>query len=188
MTGVRPDPARPGGRPSLRRALWRLVQASLFRYSFHNWYGFRCRLLRLFGATLAAEVRIRPTVRIDCPWRLTIGRKSSLGDGCVVWAHAPVVIGERSVCSQFSVLCTWDVDVDDPARPMPPRPIHIADDVWIATECLVTAGATVPPGVVIGARSVVRGPLEGWTIAAGDPARSRAPRPLRPDDPGAGSG
>jgi putative colanic acid biosynthesis acetyltransferase WcaF len=179
MSRPRSDPARPGGDSPLRLWLWRVVQASLFRYSFHNSYGFRCRLLRLFGATLAAEVRIRPTVRIDCPWRLTIGRKSSLGDGCVVWAHAPVAIGERSVCSQFTMLSTWEVDAERPDRVAPPRPIHIGDDVWIAAECMVAAGVTVPPGVVVGARSVVREPLEPWTIATGDPARSRAARTLR---------
>ena len=34
---------------NLLRVIWMAVSASLFRYSFHNMYGFRNALLRLFG-------------------------------------------------------------------------------------------------------------------------------------------
>ena len=46
----------------VRRLLWAIVAATLFRGSFHNFYGFRAALLRMFGAKLGRNVRIRRTV------------------------------------------------------------------------------------------------------------------------------
>jgi putative colanic acid biosynthesis acetyltransferase WcaF len=161
----------------VRSRLWPIVQATLFRWSLQNAYRFRARLLRLFGADLAAEARVRPTVRIDNPSMLTMGRKSSIGDGCELWAGAPISIGARSVLSQYTLVNTWRVD---PARiEMKPEafPITVGDDAWVATESVLVAGAVVPDGVVVGARSVIEDQLEPWTIATGAPARSRRQRP-----------
>jgi len=161
----------------LRSWLWPIVQATLFRWSLQNAYRFRARLLRLFGASLASEARVRQTVRIDRPWMLSMGRKSSIGDGCELWAGAPILIGARSVLSQYSLVDTWEVDLARiDSRPVA-RPVTIGDDVWIATESVLVAGAVVPDGVVVGARSVIAEPLEPWTIATGAPAKSRRKRP-----------
>lgn len=171
-------PPPPGG---LRGVLWRCIGAPLVCHSFHNWYGFRRRLLGLFGAHLDPTARIRPGLRIDRPWNLTMARKASIGDACTLWAEAPIALGERSVVSQYSILSTWAVDADASAGPTRRvEPVEIGADAWVATECLVGAGSRVPPGVVVGARSTVRADgLEPWTVASGDPARSRAPRPWK---------
>jgi len=168
----------------LRGVLWRAFGRVLVRHSFHNWYGFRRRILRLFGATLDATARIRPGFQIDRPWNLVMGRKASIGDGCRFWAEAPIVIGARSVISQYSVISTVGIDPHafaegdhDQAKKV--GAVTIGDDAWVATECIVTPGTSVPDGVVIGARSVVRMGLSPWTIASGDPAVSRAPRPYK---------
>lgn len=163
---------------------WRWFGQPLLRCSLHNAYRFRRAVLRAFGATLAEEARVRPSARIHHPWNLAMGRKSSIGDGCTVWADAPVTIGARSVISQFTTVSAWSAR-DRGARRT--APIRIGDDAWIAAECHVCAGAVVPDGTVVGARSVVEGEmLEPWTIAVGDPARSRAPRAFREDAVSAG--
>jgi putative colanic acid biosynthesis acetyltransferase WcaF len=159
--------------------VWPLVHATLFRGSFHNWYRWRARLLRAFGATLGETVIIRRSVQIDQPWNVTLGRKASLGDGCVIWAHAPVSIGARTVCSQYTLLSTWETN---DAKHVDHRPITLGDDVWIAAESYVAAGSEIGAGTVVGARSVTRGTLPPWTIAAGDPARPRRPRPYPGQD------
>ena len=42
-------------REKVARMLWAVVQATLFRGSFHNWYGRRRFLLRRFGVNVAPE-------------------------------------------------------------------------------------------------------------------------------------
>lgn len=171
------DPIGQGRAGAMRSVLWPVVRATFFRWSLQNAYKFRARLLTWFGATLDTEARVRPTVRIDRPWMLTMGRKSSIGDGCEVWAGAPVTIGARSVLSQYTLVNTWRVDPQHTESAPEPLPIMIGDDAWVATESVLVAGSVVPDGVVVGARSVIRDGLEPWTIATGSPARSRRTRP-----------
>ena len=184
-----------------RAALWAFVQKTLFGCSFHNAYRWRNALLRRFGATIDPTVRIRPNCRIDRPWNLSMARKSALGDAVTIYAAAPVTIGERSVISQYVIIAasrssgTGSGTGDGMsggmsgvlAEPVPAR-VTIGNDAWIAAESFVPGGITVPDGVVAGARSVLpdpaQTPLDAWTIASGDPARSRRERAYRGRDAG----
>ena len=163
--------------------LWPLVQATLFRFSFHNWYKFRNGLLRAFGAKIDPTVRIRPTCTIHRPRHLSMGRKSALGDDVTIFAHAPVSIGARVVVSQY---CQINAYMHDPQRldaPVSPAPVSIGDDAWVAADSVVQGPIDMPAGVLVGARSVIRAALEPWSIASGDPARSRRPRPYVGPEP-----
>lgn len=51
------------------------------------------------------------------------------------------------------------------------RPVTIGDAVWIGFESVVLPGVSIGEGVVVGARSVVAGDCEPWTVVAGNPAR-----------------
>lgn len=174
-----PDEGR--SRSRAPAGLWP-VGALVFRLTPKPLYKARLALLGLFGARLHPTARIRPDVRIDRPWNLSMGRKSSLGDGVVVWAHAPVTIGARCTISQYTRLAAFREDDAAPAGPTRPAALTIGDDVWIAAESYVAGGQTVPDGVLVGARSVIDaahgGRLEPWTIASGDPAVSRRERPF----------
>jgi acetyltransferase-like isoleucine patch superfamily enzyme len=55
-------------------------------------------------------------------------------------------------------------------------PIEIGDDCWVATDCTVLPGSVIPEGVVVGARSLIEGELEPWTITSGSPATVRGQR------------
>ncbi len=170
-----------------RAALWAFVQRALFATSFHNAYRWRNFLLRWFGATIDRTVRIRPSCRIDRPWHLSMARKSALGDGVVIYAGGPVTIGERSVISQYAIIAASDAL---PGGDALAAPVSIGHDCWIAAESFVPGGAVVPDGVVAGARSVLPGEgdgvtLKAWTIASGDPARSRRERAYKGHDAGA---
>ena len=49
--------------------------------------------------------------------------------------------------------------------------IVIGDDVWIGLDSLICSGANVPRGCVVGAKSVVRGSFEPYSIIIGNPAK-----------------
>ena len=161
----------------VRRLLWALVQATLFRLSFHSWYGWRRALLSAFGARLDPVVRIRRTVRVECPWNLSIGHDSAIGDQVTLYCLGPVSIGARVTVSQGAHLCAGTHDYAKRSMPLVRPPIHVGDDAWICAEAFVGPKVTVGAGAILGARSVAMRSLDPWTIYAGNPAVAVRPRP-----------
>jgi putative colanic acid biosynthesis acetyltransferase WcaF len=153
------------------RMLWAVVQATLFRCSFHTWNGWRAALLRMFGATIARPVIIRRTVRVECPWNLTMGVNSCLGDGVIAYCLGPVTLGERVSVSQHAHLCAGSHDYTRADLPLLRPPIVVEDDVWIAADAFVGPGVRIGRGAVIGARACVFKDVEGGWVYGGNPAR-----------------
>lgn len=159
------------------RLLWAIAQACLFRPSFHNWYAWRRMLLRLFGATLDPVCRIRRTVRVECPWNLTVGHDSAVGDDVRLYCLGPVKIGDRVTISQGAHLCAGTHDYTMRTMPLRRPPIQVGDDAWICADAFVGPGVVVGQGAILGACSVAMSGLEPWMIYAGNPARAVRPRP-----------
>ena len=164
-------------REKVGRALWIVVRGSLFRFSWHNWYGFRNFLLRCFGAKVGVSVHIRPTTRIEIPWLLTIGDYSSLGDYAVVYDLGPITIGRRATVSQYAQLCAGTHDYTRPDMPLIRPTITIGDNAWIAGCSFVGPGVKVGDGALLGACAAAFRDLEPWTIYTGNPARPMKARP-----------
>jgi putative colanic acid biosynthesis acetyltransferase WcaF len=185
MTGGRSDSSQPASgedvlasrrispystTEKIKRLLWGCVQATLFRASFHNWYGFRRALLRAFGASLAPTANVRRTVLIECPWNLSVGAESSIGDRAILYCLGPVQIGSRTTVSQGAHLCAGTHDHRRASMPLVRATISIGDDVWIAADAFVGPGVTVGTGAILGARGVAMRDLAPWKIYAGNPA------------------
>lgn len=159
----------------MRTILWRVVSSTIYRVVPSPAYKLRRAILVAFGAELDPTSRVRGGVRISAPWNLKMGRKSSIGEGATIWAHAPITIGSRSVISQYCFVHSAARDGNQEH----PEPIQIGDDVWIAAESVIVGGADVPNGVLVGARSLIRDAIDTWTIATGHPATSRRERPYQ---------
>ena len=159
-------------------ALWKLTSKLVFPFLPSPCYGLRRVILRAFGAKLDPHARVRGGVRISHPWNLTIGRKSSIGEGTSVFNPAPLIIGDRSVISQY---CYISCVTSSMMNQQCPGPLTVGDDVWIATECIVEGDQSIPNGLLVGARSHIAstGSLTPWTIATGHPAQSRRERPYQ---------
>ena len=166
---------------SARRFLWRVIGRPLFRMTYHNWNPVRRFILRLFGATLDSTTKLRNSVMIDCPWNLSAGRLTVIGDAAVLRTKQPVTIGERCVISQYAMVTSFMRDPYDEKHRVTAAPITIEDDCWVATDALVLPGSKIHAGTVVGARSLVDGELPGWSIATGEPAEPRAARELKAD-------
>lgn len=162
------------------RVLWWLVQATLWRWSWHNAYRWRRMLLRSFGATLHRTTRLRPSVRIEIPWNLTLGANTVVGDFANLYALGPITLGDRVTVSQHTHLCAGTHDFDRPDLPLIRPPIVIEDDAWIAADAFVGPGVTVGQGAILGARGCAFKDLEPWTIYGGNPAKAIKPRKPNP--------
>lgn len=115
----------------------------------------RVRILRAFGADVAPGVLIRHDVRINWPWKLSIGRDSWVGVGVWVLNLEPVTLGADVCISQQVMICTGSHRANDPAFEFDNAPITIRDGAWIATRATILRGVTVGAGAVVGAGTVV---------------------------------
>ena len=175
-------------REKIARLAWAVVQATLFRCSFSTWYGWRAFLLGRFGADVDPTVHVSRTARIECPWHLTMGRNSCLGDHAIAYCLGAVTLGDRVTVSQHAHLCAGTHDHTVPGLPLVRPPITIGDDAWIAADAFVGPAVTVGAGAILGARGCAFGDLEPWTVYGGNPARPLKPRAYAPRDGCAGSG
>jgi putative colanic acid biosynthesis acetyltransferase WcaF len=162
---------REWSRPELLgRVLWAACRP-LFRWSPRLCWGWRCWLLRIFGARVGAHVHIHPSVRVFIPWNLEIGDWSSVGFDALIYNLGPVRIGSRATVSQRAHLCGGTHDFRDDAMPLIKSPITIGDDAWICADAFVGPGVTVGARAVVGARSVLVKDVAEGAIVAGNPAR-----------------
>lgn len=159
------------GRPKLFVLLWFFCQVILFRLSPIPCYGFRRRLLKLFGCRLGKEVSVRPRARFHYPWRIEIGDYSSIGDDVWLYSVGAIKIGSHSIISQKSFLCTAGHNYDDQRFRTVVEPIIIGDGVWIAADVYVAPGVTIKDNTIIGARSSVFHDMPAGMICYGYPCR-----------------
>jgi putative colanic acid biosynthesis acetyltransferase WcaF len=150
--------------------LWWMVQATVFRWSPQFMYGWRRWLLRTFGATIGKAVLIRPSVTITYPWKVSIGDHCWIGDDATLYSLGEIVIGQNSVVSQKSYLCTGSHNFLVPSFDIFAKNIVIGPMVWIATDVFVAPGVSIGEGAVVGARSSVFKDLPANTVCIGNPA------------------
>lgn len=166
-------------RHRVKRALWRLVWATLAAWTPPSWMPVRRLALTAFGARIHPAAMVRGGARIWWPGHLRMGAHASIGPDVICYNVAPITLGDRAIVSQRAHLCAAGHDVDDPDFPLRPKPIVIGEDAWIAAEAYVGPGVSVGAGAVLGARGVAVAALDPWTIYGGNPARAIRKRRMR---------
>lgn len=157
----------------LRRSLWALVQATLFRWSPRPLHGFRARLLRLFGAEIPepGQVVIFPTAKITFPWKLTLAPRAMVGRGVTLYNLAPITLRRGANVSQNCHLCAGTHDFNRWSMPLVAQPIVVGENAWLGADVFVGPGVTIGELCVVGARSVVVRDLPPRKICVGHPCR-----------------
>jgi putative colanic acid biosynthesis acetyltransferase WcaF len=158
------------GAPLWKQVAWYYLGSPLITSYAIVGSGFKCWLLRCFGAEIGEGVRIKHGVRIKFPWRLIIGDFVWLGESCWIDNVAEVRIENNSCISQDVYLCTGNHDWQDPTFQLKDLPIHIGESCWIAARATIGPGVTLGRGAVLCLGSVTGRSLEPMTIYAGNPA------------------
>lgn len=164
-------------RNKLGRLVWQLVWLTLYRPSPTPLHAWRCWLLRLFGARVAAGAHPYPSARIWAPWNLTMGRNACLGPDVDCYCVAPVLIGDHATVSQYSHLCTASHDHRSPSFTLVAAPIHIEAQAWVTAGAFIGPGVRIGTGAVVGARAVITKSVAPWNVVAGNPQRVVGQRP-----------
>ena len=157
--------------------LWEFARPMLFGWS--PWFARHWRLFilrnvskivgQMFCSNSASFSR---KSRIDYPWRLSIGDRSSIGDGVWVYCLDKIAIGKNCCICEDVRLITGAHDIYSPMFTLITKPITINDNVWIATGAIILPGVTIGEGAVVAAGAVVTKDVEPWTIVGGGPQGS----------------
>lgn len=167
------------GKSSIVILIWWFVQGTIFRYSMHNMYSFRAMLLRIFGAEIGKNTKIRSSAKFTYPWKVKVGDFSWIGDDVVIYSLDKVNIESNVVISQKSYICTGSHNVADESFSLITRPVTIEQKSWIAADCFIFPGVTVAEGCIVSARSTLKISTEPWFIYAGNPATKTQKRELK---------
>lgn len=128
-------------------------------------------MLRAFGAKVSMSASIHPSAKIDYPWRLTMGERSSLGEKSWAYCLNSITIGENCCIGKDVYLLTGSHDISSPNFNLVTKPITIGDGVWVATGSTVLPGINLGNMTVVGAGSVVVKSTEDNDVIGGNPAK-----------------
>ena len=129
------------------------------------------------GAKIGKSLVYR-SVRVYAPWKLEIGDCSCIGPRVELYCKDRITIGDNSVISQDSYLCTASHDVSSRNMALVTKPIIIRDGVWVAAKVIVLPGVEMCSGAVAGAGSVVVKSVGPNEVVAGNPARQVSTRKI----------
>ena len=147
---------------------------SLPRYRFFIFL--KVSLLRLMGAKIGKGVVIYPGVWITPGRNLVIKDHVDLAKDVLITTTGGVEIGERTLIGYRTQIISSDHTIPPIGEPFPisgdnHKKIVIGKDVWIAANCLITAGVSIGDGAVIGGGSVVTKDVPQNAIVGGVPAK-----------------
>jgi len=159
------------GKSKITVQLWWIVYAIFFKLSPQFFYGWRRFLLRSFGAQIGKKVIIRPSAQITYPWKVKIGDYSWIGDEVVLYSLGEIDIGNNTVISQRSYICTGTHDYNSEDFRIYAEKITIGSKCWLATDVYVAPSVTIGDNTVVGAKSSVFKDLPSNKVCLGSPAK-----------------
>lgn len=153
------------------RTIWSISWLLLASWTPKPFRRLRIGLLRCFGAKIGEQCDVRGSARVWYPANLIMEDQTILAEGVNCYNMAHITIREQSIVSQNAFLCGGTHDFSDRRYPLLTKPIEIGPHAWVAAEAFVGPGCRVSEGCVVGARAVVFGKLDPWSVYAGNPAK-----------------
>jgi putative colanic acid biosynthesis acetyltransferase WcaF len=157
------------GRGFVSQALWVAVSTLIFTQVWCP-NRLRCALLQWFGADVGQGVLIRHRVRVQWPWKLSIGDNSWVGTDAELYNVDNIIIGSDVCISQHVYICTGSHDRRSPTFEFDNGPIILEDGVWICARSTVLRGVTIGANSVISATSLVTSDVPPNSIVRPPPA------------------
>ncbi len=152
-------------------SLYGLVKYWSFPFFNYLRYG----VIRLFAPDVQSS-HVCDGVLIMFPWRVRIGKNSTLNQGCIIDGFGGVKIGEGVRIAAYVAINTADHDFSDPSKPIRDQgyvcgEVIIEDDAWIGSHVCINRGVTIGKGSIVGAGSVVNKDIPPYSVASGVPCR-----------------
>lgn len=120
-----------------------------------------CKLLFMQGIEIGNNVFINFDTTIDGQGGVIIGDDVTIGPDCNIWSTNHIFSEAKRPINQQGHAT---------------KKVIIENDVWIGAAVILLPGVTVGRGSIIGAGSVVTKNIPEYSIAVGNPARTRKRR------------
>ena len=160
-------------------ALWYFVALPMLRSYWITSSGFRCMLLRLFGAKVGYGVYVKPGLRVKFPWYLEVGDHSWLGEDLWIDNLTHVRIEAHCCLSQGAYLCTGNHDWSSPNMRLFARSIVCKRGSWVGAKSIICPGVVSGEGAIVITGSVVTKAVPAMEVHGGNPARFLRHREIR---------
>lgn len=157
------------GASTLKMVLWYFTSVAFIRSGIIPSSSLIVFILKLFGAKIGKDVRIKPGIYIHYPWRLTIGDYSWLAE-CRIENLAQVTIGDNVCVSQKAMLLTGNHNYKSVDFDLIVQPILLEEGSWIGANATVCPGITAKSHAVLTVGSIATKDLESYSIYQGNPA------------------
>lgn len=130
----------------------------------------------IMGAKIGNNIDIYPGVWITPGRNLIISDSVVLAKDVLITTSGGVSIGERTMIGYRTQILSGNHKIPPKGKRIPISgdqlaPIKIMNDVWIAANCVITAGVTIGEGAVVAAGSVVTKDVIANSIVGGVPAK-----------------
>jgi len=155
----------------IKSRLWGFVNCTIFRWTPFFMRKTRVAILKAFGCHIEWNCSISRNAKIVDPWNLTMGSLSSIDEDCCIRCRGEVIIGKKCCISRGVDILTGSHNIISKNFEMITSPVHIEDNVWVATKAMIGKGITIGEGAVVAAYSNVIKDVEPWTVVGGNPAK-----------------
>lgn len=132
------------------------------------------RLLKGLLGHLGEGAIIRPALRCDYGFNISIGARTFVNYDCVLLDCNTIAIGEEVQIAPGVHIYTATHPLNASVRrsgPESAQPVAIGDGVWLGGRVVVCPGVTIGDNTVVGAGSVVTRDLPANVLAVGNPCR-----------------
>lgn len=133
--------------------------------------------LRVFGARIHSDSVVYHGFQVRSARNLTIGARSSIGDGAILDARGGLTLGDDVNLSTQVMIWTAQHEWQSADFAYEQAPVAIANRAWIGPRCIILPGTVIGEGAVVAAGSLVRGTVPPFTLVGGVPAKRIADRP-----------
>lgn len=157
------------GASLIKQFLWYFTDVFFFKSRMMPVSSVLVFFLKLFGAKIGKEVRIKPGIHVKYPWKLEVGDYSWLAD-CYIDNLDKVTIGKNCCISQQAVLITGNHNYKMTGFDLITAPIILEDGAWIGASAKVCPGVTLHSHSVLTLGSIATNNLMPYTIYQGNPA------------------
>lgn len=129
---------------------------------------------------IGAGSRIMMKSIVMCPWRIRIGKNTTVNEYCYLDGRGGLEIGNNVNIALFSMLITGSHRTHSPEFEYYAEPIKIEDGVWLAARSTILNGCILKAGCIVGAGAIVmpHSICACGTVYAGVPAEAVREREL----------
>ena len=157
------------GGSKFKIALWYLTSLLVFKSGIIPYSTILVTILRLFGAKIGKDVRIKPSIDIKYPWKLSVGDHTWLAN-CYIENLDQVIIGKNVCISQKAMLLTGNHNYKITSFDLITGPIILEDGVWIGANATVCPGVIVQSHAILTVGSIATKDMESYFTYQGNPA------------------